>query len=187
MLLSAIEEPDTESTPATSGSPVISGPRTPENERLHEPEVELARVGRRAGEPPSGSALEPAAEAPLSETTVSPDRISLHALAAKWAAAWSAQEVDDYLAFYSRGFAPENGLSREEWETQRRDRLMRPSFIIVELSELRADLDDSAAPSVTFTQLYRSNTFTDTVRKTLVLIREDGGWKIARELADAGR
>ncbi len=45
-----------------------------------------------------------------------------------WAAAWADQRVDDYIAAYSGDYSTP-GLSRSEWERQRRDRLTRPEYI----------------------------------------------------------
>ena len=49
----------------------------------------------------------------------------------KWKDAWSAQDVDAYLACYGQEFLPENGLSREAWAHQRQARLTGPKTIQV--------------------------------------------------------
>jgi hypothetical protein len=72
-------------------------------------------------------------------------------------------------------------LSRDEWEIQRFNRLRKPAWIKVELNGLRHQPIDAERVSVTFTQAYSSDTFSDSVAKTIELVWEDGGWKIATE------
>ncbi len=98
-----------------------------------------------------------------------------------WAKAWSAQDVEAYLGSYSRLFAPENGATRPVWQAQRERRLRGPEFIEVALSELELRVDPSNQAILRFRQNYRSNTFRDEVQKVLVLVVEDGAWKIVRE------
>ena len=98
-----------------------------------------------------------------------------------WAAAWSAQRVDDYLAAYSSSFAPADGLGRREWASRRRNRISRPASIRVSLGDLRATALGADRVRIDFEQAYETPSYADTVRKTLELVLEDGGWKIAAE------
>jgi len=105
------------------------------------------------------------------------------ALARDWAQAWSDQRADDYLGFYSRGFLIPGGMSREGWESQRRRRISRPSFIKLSLEFEASSFIDAGRGWIRFRQSYWSNSFSDVVTKRLELIREDGGWKILQESA----
>jgi uncharacterized protein (TIGR02266 family) len=98
-----------------------------------------------------------------------------------WASAWSGQRVDAYLDFYAAEFEPPDGLSREDWEVQRFNRLRKPAWIKVELDGMRHQPVGTDRVSVTFSQAYSSDTFSDSVPKTLELVWEEGGWKIASE------
>ena len=127
----------------------------------------------------------PAAEAPSEPTAgeqASPIDAAIDAVRA-WAAAWSDQRVEDYLSFYAPGFRPPDGLGREAWERQRRQRLSRPSYIRVTITSLRAELIDERAVRATFRQGYESDTYADTVTKVLTLIDRDGRWRILAERA----
>ncbi len=104
-------------------------------------------------------------------------------LAQGWARAWSEQRVDAYLELYARSFRPPDGLSRGEWETLRRSRILRPGKIDVRLSAIEAEAIDAGRARVSFDQSYRSDNYSDQVRKSLELIREDGTWKILAERA----
>lgn len=128
---------------------------------------------------PEPARSEPAASAvaPVSES----DRRALLTAAEAWAAAWSKQDLSAYFTAYADGFVPEGGLSRQAWETQRRDRISGPKEIRVELSDLQVESTGADAARVSFLQDYSSDTFSDSVRKVLDMTRTPGGWKIARE------
>ncbi len=100
-----------------------------------------------------------------------------------WAQAWAGQRPEDYLRHYSRRFQPPRSMSRGAWEAQRTERISQPDFIKVDVSSLTAELIDPEHGRVTFDQVYRSDNFRDSMRKTLELVREDGGWKILEERA----
>ena len=99
----------------------------------------------------------------------------------EWARAWSAQQIDDYLAFYADAFTPASGIDHRTWVSERRARLSSPTFIEVQLAEITLEVAQTGSATVHFTQYYRSDTFSDVVGKTLVLVQEGGAWKIASE------
>jgi len=97
-----------------------------------------------------------------------------------WALAWSEQQVDEYLAFYSAEFQPKRG-SRETWSAQRRTRIERPQRIEVRISEIETNFPSAERAEVSFLQEYASESYRDTTRKVLELVREDDGWMILTE------
>lgn len=121
----------------------------------------------------------PAAASPPPAAVPDPE-VLLPALAA-WSRAWSAADVEGYLAFYATSFVPPHGLSRAAWERERRDRLTEPRSIEVKVSDARASFGDPGEAEVTFTQSYRSDRYEDRVHKRLGFVWEDGRWKIAAE------
>ncbi len=125
----------------------------------------------------------PEAEAEPEVPEIDPSAVAaqeLHDALHGWAAAWSSQDPDSYLAFYADGFAPADGTPREAWAANRRDRLTAPSSIAVEVEIVDTQIDASSA-DVTFLQSYTSDRFSDRVRKVLRFVRENGAWKIASE------
>ncbi len=104
---------------------------------------------------------------------------------AAWAEAWSAQRVDDYLAFYSPEFRPPRGMSRATWSAQRAARISKPSFIKVEIEELETTVMDRQRARVSFLQLYESDRYHDATRKTVDLRLEGAHWKIVGEQSEA--
>jgi adhesin transport system outer membrane protein len=99
-----------------------------------------------------------------------------------WRAAWARQDLEVYLQSYSPDFAPARG-SREAWEKQRRDVIGRASGVSITLDELTTTQDKDRA-TTTFVQTYRSASYQDKVRKTVVWRQVDGRWKIVRETSE---
>ncbi len=137
----------------------------------------------RVDKPAPAQEAPPAAVEP-SATPVKPAMDPLQAAVESlngWAAAWSAQDVDAYLGFYSSDFRPSGKPSRARWEAQRRTRLKRPKWIKVRLSDIKLRPRDDGTLTATFVQEYRSNTYKDRVKKSITLIGEDDRWLIKAE------
>ncbi len=98
-----------------------------------------------------------------------------------WARAWSAQDVDTYLSFYSERFRPSRGLSREAWRAQRRRRVGRPDYIEVDVDAVEIEVDGTGYARARFEQSYRSDRLRSTVDKVLELALDAGEWRIVRE------
>ncbi|MEM6704271.1 MAG: PilZ domain-containing protein [Acidobacteriota bacterium] len=159
-----------------------------------EPPREEARLASEANEavseaPPETAAAateaaprEVAPEAPVQAAASE----SLDLQAAKdavgaWASAWQEQNVSAYLQAYVANYAPPSSTN-EAWRAQRRQRLTAPSVIEVEVEELEVEANEAQQrATATFIQRYRSDQYRDVVRKTLVLERQAGSWKIRSE------
>jgi uncharacterized protein (TIGR02266 family) len=184
-------QPVAERSPASEVGAITqrqsTSPPAPVAEVL-EPTPPVEQVAVEESSDPAPAAVEPAVEEPepvaepaRTATVASSDLSRVEPTVLSWAQAWSGQRVDDYLGYYADEFVPPNGLSRDEWEIQRFNRLRKPAWIKVELNGLRHQPIDAERVSVTFTQAYSSDTFSDSVAKTIELVWEDGGWKIATE------
>ena len=155
------------------------------------------QVAAAAPKPAAAVAAPVAAAPPAAVAAVAPPAVAAPAVAAStgeavdsggvnsaltaWAKAWSARDVEAYIAQYAPDFVPEGGLSRATWEQQRRDRITRPSRIGVralnpEIAKIGAD-----RVRVSFVQEYQSDTFSDQVNKVLEFKSTPSGWKIVRE------
>lgn len=100
-----------------------------------------------------------------------------------WADAWSQRKVESYLAFYGKDFKTPKGEGRSEWEAARRERIISAKKIEVAVESPRVVLKDENNATVSFRQVYRSDTFKATGRKTLVMVHTDGRWVIQQELS----
>ncbi len=118
-----------------------------------------------------------------SAPTAATERIA--AVVAAWAGAWSRQDVPAYLGSYAAEFRPVGGLSRSSWESLRRQRLLEPASIRVEIERLRITPLEEGRVEARFVQRYSSPRYSDVVIKRLVLVEETGEWRIAAERAEA--
>ena len=128
------------------------------------------------------AAVEPAK--PAAEKPAAPKAGNADVLDAvnAWAKAWSAKDVDRYLAFYAKEFKTPGGETRAEWEKARRQRISAPKSITVTVDAPKVTVTGDSQATVTFRQGYRSDVIkTATATKTLVLARTDGRWLILQE------
>ena len=72
-----------------------------------------------------------------------------------WAKAWSSQDVTLYFESYSEEFVSSKGLSREEWEKERKIRLITPDYIKVNLSDIKVNQHDVDFVDVDFNTTLR--------------------------------
>ena len=98
-----------------------------------------------------------------------------------WATAWSSKDFSAYAGMYAPEFAPPDGESRAAWERSRRDRIARPAFIKIDVSDLRITMLAPGHAQAAFTQGYQSDTFSDSVKKMLILKKSEDRWLITEE------
>jgi len=108
-------------------------------------------------------------------------RKQLESTVDEWAAAWSRQDVDAYLAQYSTQFNVPGNQSRSQWEALRRSRLERPDFIKITVSFDKIEIVAADQAQVDFKQTYKSDRYEDVTMKRLELIKEDEAWRIRQE------
>jgi tetratricopeptide (TPR) repeat protein len=132
---------------------------------------------------PTAVASKPiAASKPTAKPTSSNTDLTSSAVEAAinhWAQAWSARDVDAYLAAYASDFTA-HGMSRSSWEAQRRANITGSKQIDIKLGELTIDRQGDTAIA-TFRQTYRSDRLESTVNKTLKLALQNGQWRIVDE------
>lgn len=100
----------------------------------------------------------------------------------KWARAWSSRDVGDYLSSYADDFKTPNGISRNEWEKSRKERIRSPASIQVDVLSPRVEVDGNRA-TVAFKQSYRAGGNSMRTSKTLYLRKSGEKWLITQELA----
>lgn len=132
-----------------------------------------------ASKPAAVVAAKPAAPAPVPKPVVAKPAGSVESAVNAWAQAWARRDVDAYLAAYAPDFSAP-GLSRADWEAQRRSRIEAPKSITVDISNLNVEQQGTTA-TATFRQAYRSDRLSSTVTKTLKLAQLDGQWRIIGE------
>lgn len=98
-----------------------------------------------------------------------------------WAKAWSAKDVNQYLANYSSTFKTPKGESRKQWEQTRRERVSRPASIKVEIANLKITMQASNMAKASFKQSYRANGSPQRTTKILAMKKVGDSWLIDQE------
>ena len=98
-----------------------------------------------------------------------------------WSQAWSAQKPKDYLVYYAPDFQTPGGMPRRIWNKRRYDRLTRPNFIKVKVEQPEITFINDSTARLIFLQDYHSNRFRDKNKKTLIMQKVNGNWRIFKE------
>ncbi len=123
----------------------------------------------------------PAADKPAAAKPTADATAEVLAAVNGWAQAWARRDADSYLSYYAADFKVPGKESRAAWEKGRRARLGAAKTIKVGIGSPKVTMSGSNAASVVFQQNYQSDTFKSSGRKTLVMAKSDGGWKIREE------
>lgn len=100
----------------------------------------------------------------------------------QWAAAWSRQDAESYLACYADDFNVPDGMSRAAWEAQRKSRIAKPRSIKVVLTQVEVSLASDGIATVRLVQDFRADNYRETgTKKELRLRNENGRWRIFSE------
>jgi ketosteroid isomerase-like protein len=107
------------------------------------------------------------------------------ALVESWRSAWQGKDLAAYLAFYAPDFRGD-GKDLAAWSAHKKGVFERSGDIEVTVSDLvvRPTADGAEAE---FRQRYAGGAHADEGRKTLVLRRVEGAWRIVGERFRAGR
>lgn len=96
-----------------------------------------------------------------------------------WVATWMAKDVNKYMTFYSKDFAPAR-MSSARWITERRRLVGKAGPIDIHVEDVKAySQGDYVVTS--FKQVYNSNDFKDVSLKTLTWRQINGEWVIFKE------
>lgn len=100
----------------------------------------------------------------------------------QWAQSWRSRDVEGYLAAYGESFQPANGLGRDEWSRQRRQRIGEKREIQLSLREIQIEAETDARIRVRFVQDYRADQFVERgTAKMVVMALENNVWRIQSE------
>ncbi len=97
-----------------------------------------------------------------------------------WAGAWSGKDFATYVGFYS----PQHRArfeSHDAWRAYRRERILRPGEIRVEVSDIKIRWVSENTAIIDFRQAFDSPTYSDRVVKRLAFSRFGTTWKITDE------
>ncbi len=160
---------ETDSRVAQDTAPVESSDESPSAAIEEAPEVEDVVTPAAAASLPSAVPID-------TETIVR----EAEKVVKDWAAAWSEQDPDNYLAAYSPSYSPA-GVGRREWEEQRRIRIAAPASILVLAKDIDVEVVDDSSAIVRFYQDYETDSAHLYTWKTMELARLDQSWRIVAE------
>lgn len=147
------------------------------------PEPVRADAGKRA-EPPVRMVKAEKADRPdpkaRAAQEAAAEREAVLSAVQSWARAWSARDVQAYLAHYAPDFDPAGGISRKAWVEERQQRIAGKGRIRVDIDKPQVTTEGNSA-IVHFRQSYVSDRLSATSRKTLELERQRGKWLITQE------
>jgi tetratricopeptide (TPR) repeat protein len=119
-------------------------------------------------------------EAKAKAAAADAEREQVMAAVNNWAKAWSARDVNSYLAAYGSDFDLPAGQSRKAWAEERRARIEDKKRISVKIEKPQVSINGNTA-TVKFRQIYDSDRLKANSRKTLVLSKQGGKWHITQE------
>lgn len=130
---------------------------------------------------PSAKSSPPAAvEAKSAKPASTKPALGIVETVQSWARAWSGKDVEGYLAHYSPDFTPAS-MSHAAWAAQRRDRIVNAKRILVVARDIQVKRISPTRAEVRFKQIYKSDSFNSTSRKTLEMVLNEGQWLIVGE------
>ncbi len=173
-----------ETKPAAPVAKAESRPAAAAPREAVPPRPEPARADARRAEPPVRMAKADKAEKPDTRARAAQEaaaeREAVLSAVQSWAKAWSARDVQAYLAHYASDFDPAGGISRKAWMEERQQRIAGKGRIKVDIDKPQVTTEGSTA-IVHFRQSYVSDRLSATSRKTLELERQRGRWLIKQE------
>ena len=117
----------------------------------------------------------PSAPAPVASPAVATVQQRLR----DWADAWMAKDVDGYLSFYAKDFAPSRSTSAK-WIAERRRLVSKTGTIVLTLDDIQTQAQGDAVVT-RFQQKYNSSNYKDNSVKVLTWKQIDGKWLIVKE------
>jgi hypothetical protein len=128
-----------------------------------------------------GSELtECAQDGPIS-TNLSKQLAELTEFLESWLNAWGRGDIDAYFSHYMANQSPIAGLSRPQWEKQRRRSVAPARHIQVSIELESMGIDAQNVIDVVFLQRYSAKGYQDLTKKRIYLVRQGDQLKISRE------
>jgi ketosteroid isomerase-like protein len=120
-------------------------------------------------------------EITISGETILKEQSAIKESVVQWITAWSKKDISAYLNAYVDNYTPNNDVTNKNWKKTREYRIKSAKFIKIKLSRFKTELINNSFAIVRFHQLYTSNTFSDKIRKFLLMQKSTDGWKIMKE------
>lgn len=129
---------------------------------------------------PATFAVAPTPAAVL-KSEIAADQAALKAVE-NWRQAWESKDMIRYLDAYTSDFRGDSA-KRSDWLLQREKRIQKPEALDIRLSKIEVKPVSANQLNVQFQQAYQAGSFHANSRKTLLMVKEKGQWRIAAERA----
>ena len=166
--------PATAATAATASTAAAATPTLPSPAAPTLPIQAAAKASAAAAAPVPATV--PAAKPVTAESEAQDAEAAVKA----WASAWAAKDMKTYLASYGKEFDPPGSMTRAQWETERKLRIVSKTNISVKLDNLTVTVNGNTAVAK-FRQDYKASGLAVSSRKTLDLLKSGDRWHIIRE------
>ncbi len=183
-LTSTLDRPAPLQTPApvlTPSAPTVTPPAppasTPAKTAAEEEKEAAAKAAKEASKEAAKDAVKQAAEKHKEQNA---EEESVKSAIQNWAHSWSQKDIKKYFSAYASNFEPPDRLSRTKWEVEREQRIISKKKIQVAVSNFKIDINGNKA-KINFSQMYESDNFKGSSRKSLELTKQSGRWLITRE------
>jgi tetratricopeptide (TPR) repeat protein len=163
----------------------LTQPSSPSSKSAAEEDKDAAAKAARAAQEASKEAAKQAAKETAKQASdkhkeQNAEEEAVKAAVQNWARAWSQKDLKKYFSAYASNFETPDHLSRAKWEADRELRIVSKKKIQVSVSNVKININGNKA-KINFSQIYESDNFKGSSRKSLELTKQAGHWMITRE------
>ena len=168
--------------PAVAAAQQVNASAKQLNAAAQQANAATSKAAAPAAKPPVAAQPPVAAPAPvqLPKADDNAERDAALKAVNSWAKAWSSQDMKGYLNAYADNFQTPRGVSRKNWEADRRARIEGKEHIKVTVEAPQVSVKGDTA-TVRFRQIYVSDRLNANSRKTLIMEKKNGQWRIKQE------
>jgi len=159
---------------------VVSAVPTGKSESLHPLIASGLAIGK-AAEVKVAARSKAQPKAQTNTEKASSESRAIQTMVKDWLSAWSSKDITRYGAYYARAFKSEGGANLQSWLNYKSRINQRYDYIKVDQRNLVVK-NQGNMRIATFTQDYESSGLKTVGTKQLVLVIENGQWKIFREI-----
>ena len=100
-----------------------------------------------------------------------------------WSESWQSKNLEEYFSYYQEDFTPNTFNNNELWIKDRSRKILGKSAIEIDIKDLSIifDINEGERAIAEFIQYYKSESYSDTVTKKVVLKKFGSQWKIVSE------
>jgi len=106
--------------------------------------------------------------------------VALAVLLERWKSSWESKDLEAYFSTYSKYFKINGEMNNKKWKETRTKKIINKDEISINLTNIKYEFKDGFW-FISMSQAYNSGNYSDKEQKTLVIIKESGGYKIIEE------